>query len=82
MCLRESYTKKIWKNIFFASLKLLSDPDPVIRGTDPRIRIRTKMSRIPNTGFDQCSKFGSGFNWTSGSGFRIRIPECRSGLQN
>ncbi len=28
-------------------------PDPLVRGTDPgiRIRIRTKMSRIPNSGF-------------------------------
>jgi hypothetical protein len=27
-----------------------SHPDPLVRGTDPRIRIRTKMSpRIPNT---------------------------------
>jgi hypothetical protein len=26
------------------------DPDPLVRGTDPRTRIRTKMSRIPNTG--------------------------------
>jgi hypothetical protein len=25
------------------------DPDPYVRGTDPRIWIRTKMSRIPNT---------------------------------
>jgi hypothetical protein len=27
------------------------EPDPLVRGTDPgiRIRIRTKMSRIPNT---------------------------------
>ncbi len=25
-------------------------PDQLVRGTDPRIRIRTKMSRIPNTG--------------------------------
>ncbi len=25
------------------------DPDPLVRGTDPGIRIRTKMSRIPNT---------------------------------
>ncbi len=27
------------------------DPDPLVRGTDPgiRIRIRTKMSRIPKT---------------------------------
>ncbi len=27
-------------------------PDPIVRGTDPWIRIRTKMSRIPNTGSD------------------------------
>jgi hypothetical protein len=27
-------------------------PDLLVRGTDPRIRIRTKMSRIPNTGSD------------------------------
>ncbi len=26
------------------------DPDPLVRGTDPRIRIRTKMLRIRNTG--------------------------------
>ncbi len=25
------------------------DPDPLFRGTDPRIRIRTKTSRIRNT---------------------------------
>ncbi len=27
-----------------------SGSDPLVRGTDPGIRIRTKMSRIPNTG--------------------------------
>ncbi len=26
-----------------------SNPDPLVRGTDPRIRISTKISRIPNT---------------------------------
>ncbi len=26
------------------------DPDPIVRGTDPGTRIRTKMSWIPNTG--------------------------------
>ncbi len=39
MCLRVSYKKKIW--IFFASLshwKKESDPDSLVRGTDPRIR--------------------------------------------
>ncbi len=25
------------------------NPDPLVRGTDPGIRIRSKMSRIPNT---------------------------------
>jgi hypothetical protein len=25
------------------------DPDSLVKGTDPGIRIRTKMSRIPNT---------------------------------
>jgi hypothetical protein len=49
--------------IFFASLKSLKkgvgfgvgipelDPDPLFRGSDPRIRIRTKISRISNTAF-------------------------------
>jgi hypothetical protein len=34
------------------------EPDPLVRGTDPgiRIRIRTKMSRIPNTGWNQGRK--------------------------
>jgi hypothetical protein len=27
------------------------DPDPSVRGTDPRIRIRNKLLRIPNTDF-------------------------------
>jgi hypothetical protein len=49
--------KKCEKYVFFASLKLKKkesdpepDPDPFVRGTDPGIRIRTKMSRIRNTG--------------------------------
>ncbi len=33
------------------------DPDPLVRDTDPRIRIRTKMSRIPNTPILYCKKF-------------------------
>jgi hypothetical protein len=41
-------------NLFYI-LKVTEDfgtdphPDPSVRGTDPRIRIRTKMSRIRNT---------------------------------
>jgi hypothetical protein len=33
------------------------DPDPLVRGTDPGIRIRTKMSRIPNTGEEYFHSF-------------------------
>jgi hypothetical protein len=36
------------KNVIFCILKL--NPDPLVRGTDPGNRIRTKMLRIPNTG--------------------------------
>ncbi len=43
MCLRENYKKNE------SDPELDSDPDPLVRGTDPRIRIRNKMSRIPNT---------------------------------
>jgi hypothetical protein len=63
MCLWVRYKKKISKKIIiFLHLKLLkkkvgsgsgvgSHPDPLARGTDPRMRIpiRPKMSRIPNT---------------------------------
>ena len=30
------------------------EPDPLVKSTDPRIRIRTKMSRIRNTDFNCC----------------------------
>ncbi len=43
-------------NTFFAFLKSIKkeldaepDPGPLVRGTDPGIRIRKKMSRIPKT---------------------------------
>ncbi len=52
MCLWVSYKKKNGIKIFvFCILKnhLRKESDPLVRGTDPRIRIRTKMSRIPNT---------------------------------
>jgi hypothetical protein len=53
------------------------DPDPLVSGTDPGIRIRTKMSRIPNTGktkkisgnHDTCVRVGAG----SGAGAEINI---------
>ncbi len=38
------------KELFLvANLKITDDPNPLVRGTEPRIRIRTKMSRIHNT---------------------------------
>jgi hypothetical protein len=43
MCLRVNYKKKICRKFFFASLKSLK------KGVNLRIRIRTKMSWIPNT---------------------------------
>ncbi len=56
MFLRFSYKKKLWTKKNSASLKSLkkgvgSGPDPLVRGTNPGIRICTKMSRIPNTDF-------------------------------
>ncbi len=68
MCLRVSYKKKIYKkNIFFASLKSLKKGvrsgvgfgvgfglDPLVRGRDSRIR--TNMSRIPNTALKDSKK--------------------------
>jgi hypothetical protein len=43
---------RIWIRMFLG----LPDPhpDPLVRGTDPRIQIRTKMSRISNTGYQKC----------------------------
>jgi hypothetical protein len=43
-----SSSKKSNKNLHSLCF-FISDPDPVVRSVVPRIRIRTKMSRIPNT---------------------------------
>ncbi len=48
MCLWVTYKKKREK---ICNLKVELDLDPLVRGTNPRIRIRAKISRIPNTGF-------------------------------
>jgi hypothetical protein len=53
------------KKLFFVGvLKVTEEPDPepnpLVKGTDPRIRIRTKMSRIRNTGIFLCVGSGSG----------------------
>jgi hypothetical protein len=58
MCLWASYKKKYKKYIFFASLYSKSDPemdpdpdaDLLVRGTYPRIRIRSKMTRFREFG--------------------------------
>jgi hypothetical protein len=59
MYLWVSYKKKICKkNYFFTSFKSSKKGvgDPLAIGTEPGIRIRTKMSRIPNTGVHKFSK--------------------------
>ncbi len=50
--------KKFWKNLSFVGIFKATDgksririPKSSVRCTGPRIRIRTKMSRIRNTGF-------------------------------
>ncbi len=51
----------------------LPDPHPLVRGTDPRIRIRTNMSRISNTGFKiTCWRITSGIR----TGRRFRGGFC------
>jgi hypothetical protein len=51
VCLWASYKKKYGeKNIFLHPYyQYRKESDPLVIGTDPGIRIRTKMSRIPNT---------------------------------
>jgi hypothetical protein len=73
--------------MFLWSLKK-ADPvtDALVRGTEPGVRIRTKMSRIANTGqvsdsdfVEQCFLSGSAFFYGSyGAGMRIRITQCGS----
>jgi hypothetical protein len=51
----KSNKQKSWKkHLFFVGILSASagerqdpEPDPQVSGTDPRIRIRTKMSRLP-----------------------------------
>ncbi len=55
MCLWVSFKGEKNHKKFFASLNLWRkdpdpEPDPLVRGTDPGIRIRIKLSRITNTG--------------------------------
>jgi hypothetical protein len=51
MCRRVSYKKTCEKIDFFAPLKSLKKGvGSISQCTDPRIRIRTKMSQILNTG--------------------------------
>jgi hypothetical protein len=55
MYLQKVISRKTFvKNLFFVGVLKVNDekkqdPDPVVRGMDPRIRIRTKMSWIRNT---------------------------------
>jgi hypothetical protein len=47
MYLQKVIGKKLWLKNYF-----LLDPDLLVRGNDPRIQIRTKMSWIRNTEFN------------------------------
>ncbi len=57
MYLQKVISRKFRNSFFVGVLKVNDensrfqdpDPDPLVRGTDMRIRIRTKMSRIRNT---------------------------------
>jgi hypothetical protein len=54
MCLQKVKRRETWKKFFFLGVLKVNDekkqdPDPLVRGTDPRIRILAKMSRICNT---------------------------------
>ncbi len=56
------------------------NPDPLVRGTDPRIRIHTKMSRIRNTAFLylDCRSAGDPDSHVLGLPVRIRYPDVRN----
>ncbi len=63
MYLKKVISKKTFKkdiSFLLASWRKQEDPnpDPLVRGMDPRIRIHTKMSRIRNT--DKCKIFQCG----------------------
>jgi hypothetical protein len=52
---KKNFKTKILKTLNFLNcgqvkrIEFYPDPDPLVRGKDQGIRIRTKMSRIPNT---------------------------------
>ncbi len=56
------------KKNFFAILKVTDEkeqdpePDQLVRGTGPRIRIRTKMSQIRNTAINSSATLEAGVN--------------------
>ncbi len=55
MCMWASYKKKIWEIIFLFCILIVTGSGfgswsiTIVRGEDPGIRIRTKMSWIPNS---------------------------------
>ncbi len=65
MCLRVSYKKKNEKSHRRKESDLELDPEPnlnpLVRCTDPRNRIRTKMSQIPNTAPNPWKSFATEF---------------------
>ena len=53
------------------------DPDPLVRGIDPRIRIRAKISWICNTVKKNCCLFRSALGMGGSSLHRCTLPKCR-----
>ncbi len=51
------------------------DPDPLVRGMDPRIRIRPKMSWIRNTAADTVGQFLK-TTFSTGQGSNQSIISC------
>ena len=53
------------------------DPDPLVRGIDPWIRIRVKISRICNAVKENCCLFRSALGMGGSSLHRCTLPKCR-----
>jgi hypothetical protein len=64
---KKSKQKNFFLHYFSVGILKVNDPDPLVRGMDPRIRIHTEMSWIRNTGSFSIPDPGS----------RIRIKEFK-----
>ncbi len=87
--MQKNLQKVIWRKTFFLNLFFVCilkvndeskdphpDPDPLVRGMDPRIRIHTKMSWIRNTGLQ-----GHEAGEAGGEGAEPAVPPLVGGVQ-